>query len=163
VTWRLGAALTIALAAIGCGGGGGSDAPKGKDTATATGRVQTAFLVLQTGRRPARHRITVDGNRIGVGHDWLLPLEIKLTNRRKRPLAVGRMTADVVAGGRHYQTVYADGRGVLGAPLFVDKTVPPGEAAHTFVLYHLPKKTLPKAVLRVRDPVRGATYNLRLF
>ena len=58
--------------------------------------------------------------------------------------------------------IYADGRRTE-APVFADRTVARGEAANTLVLYRMPKKVLPKALLRIRDPQRGARYNLRLF
>jgi hypothetical protein len=166
VTWRLGAAVTIALTATGCGGGGdsggGSSPPKGRDVAIAAGRVETPSLILQIGRRPARHRIELDGKRYAARRGWLLPVEVKLTNRRKRKLAVGQMSADVVNGGTRYSPIYADGRSAA-APIFTETSVPAGAAANTLLLYRLPRRTLPKASIRVLDPARGATYNLRLF
>jgi hypothetical protein len=151
------------LAVAGCGGGGGSTSlPKGKDVATGAGRIETPDIVLETGRRPPRHSITLDGKRFSSPHAWLLPIEMKLTNRRKHRLGVGRMSAEVVSRGRHYPPIYADGR-AAAAPIFADRSIRVGEAAHTLVLYRLPERILPKALLRIRDPQRGATYNLRLF
>jgi hypothetical protein len=87
---------------------------------------------------------------------------MKLTNRRKHRLTVGMITAEVTSQGRAYVPIYADGRRTE-APVFADRTVPRGEGANTLVLYRVPKKVLPKALLRIRDPERGARYNLRLF
>ena len=163
--WRSALGLVALLALAGCGGGGGggsTTAPKGKDVGTGAGRIETPDLVLETARRPARHRITLDGQHFRARHGWLLPVEMKLTNRRQRRLTVGQITAEVASQGRSYVPIYADGH-ATEAPVFADPTVPRGEAAQTLVLYRVPKRILPKALLRIRDPQRGARYNLRLF
>jgi hypothetical protein len=165
VIWRVGAAATIALVAAGCGGGGDSSTtvPKGKDVARGAVRFETPDLVLDAARRPARHRIILDGKRFRARHGWLLPVEIRLTNRRKQRLTVGQITATVTGHGGQYAPIYADGR-ATEAPVFAERTVPRGEAANTLVLYRVPRKALmPRTFLRVRDPVRAAAYKLRLF
>jgi hypothetical protein len=165
VIWRIGAAATIALVAAGCGGGGDSSTtvPKGKDVARGAVRFESPDVVLEAARRPARRRITLDGNRFRGGHDWLLPVEMKLTNRRKRRLTVGQITATVTGHGGQYVPIYADGR-ATAAPVFAERSVARGEAVNTLVLFRVPKKALrPTTFLRVQDPERGAAYKLRLF
>jgi hypothetical protein len=162
---RLGAALVIAaLAVAGCGASGNSDTVQhGKDSGTAAFRVETPDIVLQSVRRPTRHRIVVDGKRISAGRQWLLPVEIKLTNRRKRAQKVGSITAPLVDGkGRRSDPVFAAGQ-VGAQEVFAEPSIRAGEAAHTLVIYKIPAPRLAKAKLRVRDPVRGASYELRVF
>ena len=90
--------LAVLLGAAGCGGGGNQpSAPKGKDVAKTAGRVETADIVLETARRPARRKMTLDGFHFSGGSGWLLPVEMKLSNRRKGRLTVGAIRAEVTS------------------------------------------------------------------
>ena len=163
---RLGAALAIAgLVVAGCGDNGNTDTIQhGKDSGTAAFRVETPDIVIQSVRRPTRRRIVVDGKRISAGRRWLLPVEIKLTNRRKRAQKVGTISAPLLyAKGGRSEPVFADGRLGNFQSVFGEASIRAGEAAHSLVIYRIPAPRLAKAKIRVRDPVRGATYDLAVF
>jgi hypothetical protein len=148
----------------GCGGDDKPEAPaQGTDSGTGAGRVETRDIVLETARRPARHKITLDGNRFAARPQLLLPIELKLTNRRKGKLEVGAISAELTDGqGKRYLPIYADGRKVQ-APVFADRAIAAGEAAHSLILYRVSRAALEKSRLTVRDPARGAKYKLRVF
>jgi hypothetical protein len=160
-----GLAVTLALAVAvgGCGGSKDEGPVRGKDSGIGAGRVKTRDIILESARRPPRHKIILDGQRFSAGRRWLLPLELKLTNRRKHKLVVGQISAQLIdAKGRRYSPIYADGRRAP-APVFADRSIRPGEAVHTLVLYRVPKAALRASKVRVRDPARTQQFDLSVF
>jgi hypothetical protein len=161
---ELATTLALAAALAGCGGGSGDKTSAPASSSVGAGRAETPDYVLQTARRKPEHQLVVDGRRFSAGRrDWLLAIELKLTSKRKRPLKVGPIAAELIDGrGRRYLPIYADGR-AMAAPVFADRAIRPGEAVHSLVLYRVASAALRKATLRVSDPLRGARYQLPVY
>jgi hypothetical protein len=159
----IGATLAIAMGACGGEEDDGADRPTKPPGPHTAGRFESPQYIFTSKGRPPTRRVTISGKRLRGGRDYLLIVRIRLANRKRTPLQVGLMSADLRdRRGRSFEPVLADGREAT-EPVFAEPTAPPSSSIDAQLVYRLPLRAIAGADLRVTDPVRKQTFELSVY